>query len=130
MLYFDGALQSGGRSKANDWAKSIKRVASFDSVEDFWVRARIFFLCVCMSLFVLSFDVSHLCAEPETEQMTGLRSRKGLLFLKAKRDSGGVYGPAVFLVSDEFDASSRQENFVLPEPGLKSNNESAGLHFF
>jgi len=36
VLWFDGALQSGKRSGANDWAKNMKRVGDFDTVEDFW----------------------------------------------------------------------------------------------
>mmetsp|Transcript_18106 Transcript_18106/g.35345 ORF Transcript_18106/g.35345 Transcript_18106/m.35345 type:complete len:213 (+) Transcript_18106:16-654(+) len=36
VLYFDGALQSGKRGGANDWAKQMKRLACFKTVEDFW----------------------------------------------------------------------------------------------
>jgi len=36
ILWFDGALQSGRRSGANDWAKNMKRVSEFDTIEDFW----------------------------------------------------------------------------------------------
>ena len=39
VLFFDGALQSGQRSGAKDWAKNMKRLAEFDTLEDFWVRA-------------------------------------------------------------------------------------------
>jgi translation initiation factor 4E len=37
ILWFDGALQSGKRNAPNNWAKNMKRVATFNTVEDFWV---------------------------------------------------------------------------------------------
>ena len=37
VLWFDGALSSGRRSQANDWAKNMKRIGDFASVEEFWV---------------------------------------------------------------------------------------------
>jgi hypothetical protein len=40
VLWFDGALSSGRRSQANDWAKNMKRIGDFASVEEFWVPPR------------------------------------------------------------------------------------------
>jgi hypothetical protein len=37
VLFYDSALQSGRRGGANDWAKSMKRIAEFNTIEQFWV---------------------------------------------------------------------------------------------
>jgi len=36
VLWFDGALQAGKRAGPNDWAKQMKRLSEFDTIEQFW----------------------------------------------------------------------------------------------
>ncbi len=38
VLFYDNSLQGGRRGGANDWAKSMKRIAEFSTIEQFWVR--------------------------------------------------------------------------------------------
>jgi len=36
VLWFDSALQSGKRSGVGDWAKNMKRLSVFETIEEFW----------------------------------------------------------------------------------------------
>jgi translation initiation factor 4E len=36
VLWFDASLQSGKRSGAQDWAKNMKKMSTFETIEEFW----------------------------------------------------------------------------------------------
>lgn len=41
VVWYDNSLEGGQRGGAKDWAKSMKRIASFNSIEEFWVSTAI-----------------------------------------------------------------------------------------